>query len=88
MAMQDQQITDRILALYPGAAIDVAGEDCSFEVYVISDDFNGMNTLQRQKSILALFADELASGALHALGVKAKTRKELESNSGLLQIKT
>jgi acid stress-induced BolA-like protein IbaG/YrbA len=84
--MNEDEIIKRIQSLYPEATIDVAGEDCSFEVYIISDEFKDMNTLQRQKPILALFKDELATGKLHALGVKAKTQAELASNAGLVNI--
>lgn len=86
--MKEEEIVQRIKALYPTADIDVAGEDCSFEVYVICDDFEQMNTLKRQQSILALFKDDLTTGKLHALGIKAKTKVELASNSGLLQIQS
>jgi len=86
--MKEEDIIQRIKTLYPVADVDVAGEDCSFEVYVICDSFKEMNTLKRQQSILALFKDDLTSGKLHALGIKAKTKAELANNSGLLQIQT
>lgn len=86
--MTEEEIIARVKALYPDALLDVAGADCNFELYVISDAMQGMGLLQRQQSILGLFKDELASGKLHALSVKAKTQKELEAgNSSLLQIK-
>lgn len=85
--ISESEIIDRIGEIYPGAIIDVAGADCNFEVYVISDSFSGMSTLQRQKSLLALFKDEITSGKLHALSVKAKTPAEQSANSGLVQIK-
>jgi BolA protein len=84
--MNENDIIQRVAALYPGAVIDVAGADCSFEIYVISESFNGMNLLQRQKTILALFRNEITSGKLHALSVKAKTPQEQSANSGLVQI--
>ena len=84
--MQEQEIVDRIRTLYPDAVIDVAGEDCSFELYIVSDDFAGQNTLQRQKPILALFKDDIRSGALHALSVKAKTPTEQAATGGLVQL--
>jgi BolA protein len=84
--ISEAEITQRIEGLYPDATIDIAGEDCSFEVYVLSEQFEGMNTLQRQKSILGLFKDEITSGKLHALSVKTKTPKEQAANSGLVQI--
>lgn len=84
--MNEEDIVERIRSLHPDAVIDVAGEDCNFELYVISDDFAGQGLLQRQKSILALFKDELNNGTLHALSIKAKTQKELEGQNGLVQI--
>ena len=84
--LAEADIVARIETLYPGAIIDVAGADCSFEVYVISDGFNGINTLQRQKSILSLFRDDISSGKLHALSVKARTPQEQSATSGLVQI--
>ncbi|MCB1774921.1 MAG: BolA/IbaG family iron-sulfur metabolism protein [Gammaproteobacteria bacterium] len=85
--MEEQAIIERIRTLHPDAVIDVAGEDCSFEVYVVSESFAGQGTLQRQKPILALFRDEIRSGALHALTVRAKTPAEQQGNSGLVQIR-
>jgi BolA protein len=84
--MQEQVIIERIRTLHPDAVIDVAGEDCSFEVYVVSEAFAGQGTLQRQKPILALFSEEIRSGALHALTIRAKTPAEQQGNSGLVQI--
>ena len=84
--ISEDDIIARIEQKYPGAIIDVAGADCSFELFIISDSFNGMNTLQRQKSVLGLFKDEISSGKLHALSVKAKTAEEQSAGSGLIQI--
>ncbi len=74
--MNDSEIIERIAAAYPGAVIDAVGADCNFEVYVISEQFAGVGLLQRQKAVLALFKDEITSGKLHALSVKAKTPEE------------
>lgn len=84
--MNEEDIVERIRSLHPDAVIDVAGEDCNFELYVISDSFAGQGILQRQKPILALFKEELSNGTLHALSIKAKTQKELEGQNGLVQI--
>ena len=86
MAMQAEEIVNRITNLHPNAQVDVEGEDCSFAVYVVSDEFSGKLTMQRQQPILALFAAELCSGKLHALSVTAKTPAELAKQGGLVQI--
>ncbi|MES9956307.1 MAG: BolA family protein [Sedimenticola sp.] len=84
--MKEQEIIERVRELYPDAIIDVAGEDCSFELYIVSNAFKELNTLQRQKPVLALFKEEIRTGALHALTIKAKTPDELNSASGLVQL--
>ena len=85
--MEDEEIINRILALYPDAIIEVDGQDCSFEIKVSSKMFNTMRPLQRQQSILSLFSNELQGGKLHALSVKAKTPEEWDNTpSNLVQI--
>jgi len=84
--MTEEEITNRIVTLYPDAIMEVSGADCNFELYIISDAFNGMNTMQRQKPILALFKNELALGQLHALSIKAKTPEEQNTPLGLVKI--
>ncbi|MEJ2608996.1 MAG: BolA/IbaG family iron-sulfur metabolism protein [Candidatus Thiodiazotropha sp.] len=74
--MNEQELTLRIKDLYPDAEISVAGESCSFEVNVVTAAFSEMKSLQRQRSILTLFNEEIASGELHALTVKASTPEE------------
>ena len=84
--MNEEEIVSRIKGKYPDAIIDVDGEGCSFELFVISDGFNGLNALKRQQSILGLFQEELKTGILHALSIKARTTEEQAAGSGLVQI--
>lgn len=84
--MNEEDIIERVRGLYSDAVIDAAGEDCNFELYIVSEAFAGQNTLQRQKPILALFKDDIHSGKLHALSIKAKTPQEQNSTAGLVQI--
>jgi acid stress-induced BolA-like protein IbaG/YrbA len=85
--MDEEQILQRIKTLYPEAAMEASGENCNFEVFIVSPEFEGMSLLKRQQSILALFSEELQTGKLHALGVKAKTPAELsETPSNLIQL--
>lgn len=79
--MNETEIVSRITALYPDARVDVAGEGCSFQVQVLTPAFEGVKTLGRQRAILDLFKDELATGKLHALGVKAKTPAEMQQGA-------
>lgn len=85
--MTEEEIVARIQTLLPDAVVDIAGEDCSFELFVVSESFAGETILNRQKPILALFKEDISSGALHALSIKAKTPAELSGQGGLVQIK-
>ncbi|NEV63467.1 BolA/IbaG family iron-sulfur metabolism protein [Thiorhodococcus minor] len=79
--MHQDDIVTRVRTQYPDATIDIAGADCNFEIHILSDGFAGQSLLQRQKGILALFKDELQSGAMHALTIKAKTPAEKAAES-------
>jgi len=86
--MLADEVVARIDAAVPGAEIIVDGADCSFEVTVLSSAFAGQPVVRRQQKILAAFSEELQSGALHALSVKAHTPEEWKSfqQAGLTQI--
>ena len=51
------------------------GGESHFRVKVVSDAFEGMNAVERHRSVHAALADELA-GPVHALQVKALTPNE------------
>lgn len=74
--MKQEEMLKRISGLYPDAQVTINGEDCNFEMTVVTQKFEGLGLLQRQKSILALFKDEITSGELHALSVKTRTPQE------------
>jgi len=85
--ISDTEIVARVRSLYPDAAVDINGEGCNFELFIISSAFEGMAVMKRQQSLLKLFADLLASGKMHALTIKARTYAEMEaSKSHLVQI--
>lgn len=85
--MKEEEIVSRIKGEYSDAIVDAEGEGCSFEVYIVSQGFKELNALKRQQAILGLFQDELKTGKLHALSIRAKTPEEQAGNNGLVQIK-
>jgi BolA protein len=86
MSMTKEEIIERVHSLYPDANVDATGEECNFELTVISEAFTDQNTLQRQKPILALFKEDIRSGAMHALSIKAKTPAEHADQGNLVQL--
>lgn len=84
--MTEDEVIARIRVHFPNAVLEVSGENCSFEVYVVTPDFTGVSTLERQRTVLGLFGEEIGDGRLHALTVKARTPEELGNKPGLVQI--
>jgi acid stress-induced BolA-like protein IbaG/YrbA len=76
--MNEQDMIERIKGIYPDANVNIAGESCSFEINVTTPAFAGLKRLERQRSILSLFHQEITSGKLHALTVHTKTPEELK----------
>jgi len=74
--MKPEEIVERIRAAYPDAVVETDGSDCNFSVVIVSQAFEGLNPLQRQRPVLALFKEDISSGALHALSISAKTPAE------------
>ena len=60
------------------AQIEVSGSDSKYDVKIISDDFQGKNTIDRHKIIYALLNQYIASGEIHALSIKSLTKKLAE----------
>jgi acid stress-induced BolA-like protein IbaG/YrbA len=58
------------------AEITMQGDGCNCSVQVVSSVFEGMSLLKRQKMVLAVVSEEIKSGELHALSIKAYTPEE------------
>lgn len=65
----------------PDSEAIISGEGCNLNVSVISDSFEGKSMLAEQKMVFATVNDLIASGELHALGIKAYTKSEWEKES-------
>jgi BolA protein len=47
-----------------------------FTAVIVSQAFEGLGQVDRQRKVYALFAEELRSGAIHALALTTKTPSE------------
>lgn len=85
--MESQVVEQKVADLLPGAEIEVEGADCDFSITVVSEQFVDLSKVKRQQLVLSAFTEELGSGALHALTVKAFTLDEWNNKSnGLVQL--
>tara|TARA_B100001113_G_scaffold324269_1_gene295786 strand:+ start:2888 stop:3115 length:228 start_codon:yes stop_codon:yes gene_type:complete len=57
-------------------SLSVDGSESKYEVNIVSDEFDGMSTIERHKRIYALLDRYIKTGEIHALTIKAKTLSE------------
>jgi len=63
----------RLLENFPDGTVeveDLTGTSNHFRVQVESGKFAGLSLLDRQKSVMAVFNNEVKSGEVHALSIK------------------
>ena len=61
---------------FPEAEISFDGEDCNSKVLIVSNEFEGLNTLQRHKLVLNVLKEQFQTGELHALSLITKSPSE------------
>ena len=70
-------ITQFLKSEFPEADISFDGEDCNSKVLIVSEKFEGLNSLQRHKLVLGALKDHFQSGELHALSLRTKSPSEI-----------
>ena len=70
-------ITQFLKTQFPEADISFDGEDCNSKVLIVSEKFEGLNSLQRHKLVLGALKDHFQSGELHALSLRTKSPSEM-----------
>lgn len=79
--MEITEVQQKIEAGLPSARVTVNGDGSHFEALVVSTEFEGKSPVQKQRMVYATVNDEITSGALHALTIKAYTPEQWEQAS-------
>lgn len=77
--IEPTEIERRIREVLPDAQVnvrDLTGGKDHYEVEVVSQAFEGLNSLARHRKVYGIFSD-VVGGALHALSLKTKTPSEV-----------
>lgn len=74
--ISNQQVHDILKQHFGDAQISVEGDGYQYRVTVVTDEFEGKNTVQRHKMIYGLLNEPIAEGRLHALSLKTLTPQE------------
>ena len=76
MSISNEEVIALIKQGIPEAEVTVEGDGYKYETTVISDTFEGLNTLKRHQAVYAAVDSAITSGDLHALTIHAKTTGE------------
>ena len=71
-----EEIQAKLEAGVEGSTVTMEGDGCNCSTLVVSPIFEGMSLLARQKMVLAAVRENIDSGELHALSIKARTPAE------------
>ena len=70
-------LTQFLRSKFPDTDISFDGEDCNSKVLIVSNEFEGLNTLQRHKLVMSVLKEQFQSGELHALSLSTKSPSEM-----------
>ena len=70
-------ITNFLKSKFPEAEISFDGEDCNSKVLIVSNQFDGLSSLQRHKLVLGVLREQFQTGELHALSLNTKSPSEI-----------
>ena len=71
--METEAVAQLIRSGLPGAEVQVTGDGEHFEAVVVSDAFEGLSLIKRERLVMETVREQVASGELHALSIKART---------------
>ncbi|MCK7576186.1 MAG: BolA/IbaG family iron-sulfur metabolism protein [Chromatiales bacterium] len=71
--METEAVAQRIRSGLPGAEVQVTGDGEHFEAIVVSEAFEGLSLIKRERLVMETVREQVASGELHALSIKART---------------
>jgi acid stress-induced BolA-like protein IbaG/YrbA len=74
--MDTETVAQLIRDGLPGAEVKVSGDGSHFDAMVVSDAFEGLTPIKKQRLVMETVREQIASGELHALSIKTLTAAE------------
>ncbi|MBK1644827.1 BolA family protein [Thiocapsa imhoffii] len=71
--METEAVAELIRIGLPGATVQVSGDGSHFDAVVISEVFEGLTPIKKQRLVMETVKPQIASGELHALSIKTLT---------------
>ena len=79
--MNNEQLAEILEAAFPEADVAVSGQGGKFDLRIVDDQFEGKRPVARQQAVYAPLNAHIASGAVHAVTIRAMTKEELRKVS-------
>jgi stress-induced morphogen len=82
MALSIEEMRKRLQSAYPGGlveVVDLTGTSDHWQVAVQSPRFNGLSRIQAHQQVMAVFAEELKTGEVHALTIRTSVGPSTET---------
>ncbi|MGQ7246934.1 BolA family protein [Halomonas sp. V046] len=77
--MQPSDVKALLESRVEGCEFHIQGEGCNFQVVAVGERFGELSPVKRQQVIYSALAEEIASGALHAVSIKTYTPSQWQS---------
>ena len=77
--MEPEVIKSLLVEQLADAIVDVTVEGSHVGLHIVSDVFDGLNTLKRQQKVYAVLSEHIASGVIHAVNMKTLTPQEVSA---------
>ena len=74
--MNSEQLSHILQQAFPQAEINVNGQAGKFDLRIVDAEFEGKKTVARQQAVYAPINEHIASGAVHAVSIRAMTPEE------------
>ncbi|EIC23178.1 BolA family protein [Thiorhodovibrio frisius] len=71
--METEAVAQLIRNGLSDAEVQVSGDGSHFDAIVVSESFEGLTPIKKQRLVMDTVRDQIASGELHALSIKTLT---------------
>ena len=75
--MQPEDIKFALETAIEGSQAQVEFEGSHVKIDIVSDAFEGVRPVKRQQMVYGVLSDAIASGAIHAVHIHAKSLREV-----------
>lgn len=74
--MTSEQLLALLQIAFPQAEVAVTGQVGKFDLRIVDTQFEGMRPVARQQAVYVPINEHIASGAVHAVSIRAMTPEE------------